>query len=155
MSPPDATTGPSLAERPLTGNAAKLENGPINNFYAWPSTRSTALLTWELDTPDWINLRVERSTDGAAPEVIARLSRSEQFTDDTVPMASLTREVVYRIFVEGGDENPIATAFLGDTAVNPIADAMQLSSSAFAFQGIRLPNNCRTMKIAVVARATV
>jgi hypothetical protein len=104
------------------GNAAKLESKPVKNFFAWPSTREAALLTWELDTPDWINLRIERIADGAAPEVIARLSRSEQYLDSSVPRTSLTREIIYKMFVEGGDGNPVAVAGLGDTAVNPIAE---------------------------------
>jgi len=125
----DATTGPFLANRPLMGNAAKLDPKPIRNFFAWPSTRDTAVLTWELDTPDWINLRIERASDGAPPEVIAKLVRSEQYTDSSVPLASLTRNIVYSIFVEG-DEYPSAIASLGDTAINPVADVVTTAQRA-------------------------
>lgn len=127
---PDQTTGPFLAERPLTGNAAKLEANPIRNFFAWPSTRDTALLTWELSVPEWINLRVERTADGGDPVVLTRLFNSEQYTDVTVPLASLTREIVYKIFVEGGDEVPVAVAVLGDTVVNPVAEIATVGQRA-------------------------
>lgn len=126
----ESPTTQFLANRPLTGNAAKLEPRQIKNFFAWPSTRMSALLTWDLDTVDWLNLRIERVVDGHPPEILAKMARGEQYLDESVPMLSLTREITYNIYLEGGDGAPLASASLGETAVNPIAEIATVGERA-------------------------
>jgi hypothetical protein len=83
-------------------------------------------LDWSLAVPDFIPLRITREVDGAPEETIDQVFRTEQFLDKTAPLGSLNRNLIYRIYVEGGPETPAATAILDNPRRHPIAAMLTL-----------------------------
>jgi hypothetical protein len=78
-------------------------------------------LDWALAVPDFLPLRITRTADGGPEERLDTVFRTEQFLDLTAPLGSLNRNLIYRIYAEGGPEEPAATAVLDEARRHPIA----------------------------------
>lgn len=92
----------------------------VGSFFASPVSRGKILLTWTLNTPEWMTLRIERAIDGGKPEPLAKLDRAEQYLDAAAPTGSLSRHTVYYLSVDGIDVAPLVAA-AGDTVRDPEA----------------------------------
>lgn len=93
----------------------------ITDFNTWPISRHKVLLTWKINTENWLTIRVVRTDGFGTRQILGTVSRTEKFLDENAPSNSLQRDLFYQLEIDGidGDEAIIGPITIGNNVVDP------------------------------------